>query len=76
VSAQFQVPATGRVLADVHDVTGRRVAVLVDGRMDAGSHRLVWDGRAEDGRECAAGVYFLRLQAGDEERSSKILRLR
>lgn len=76
VAASFQVPKTGRVVADVHDVMGRRVAVLVDERMDAGAHRLEWDGRSRDGRECAAGIYFLRLRAGAEELSRKILRLR
>jgi choice-of-anchor B domain-containing protein len=76
VSATFLVPAPARVVADVQDVAGRRVAVLVDQRLEAGSHRLVWDGRTREGRECAAGVYFLRLRAGAEERTSKILRIR
>jgi len=76
VAAEFDLPAAGRVVADVHDVRGRRIATLVDARFEAGRHRLAWDGRDGAGRPGAAGVYFLRLRAGAEEQSRKILLLR
>jgi hypothetical protein len=45
-------------------VLGRRVAVLVDGALEAGAHEAVWDGRDAAGRPAAAGVYLYRLDAG------------
>lgn len=75
-TAELLVPAAGRVLAEVLDVSGRRVATLANLRMEAGRHRVRWDGLTNDGRVGAAGVYFLRIRSGDQERSGKILLLR
>jgi hypothetical protein len=64
-----------RVTARVFDVTGRRVAVLLDEVLPAGSHRLQWDGRGDDGRPQSAGVYFLRLESPRSERTRKLVLL-
>ncbi len=53
------------VRIEVLDVTGRRVATLVDGPLGEGSHAVDWDGRDAEGRPAAAGIYFCRLTAGD-----------
>ena len=76
VALELRLPSPSRVVADVHDLLGRRVATLVDSRMEAGRHRLAWDGLNENGRPGAAGVYFLRVRAGGEERTRKILMMR
>ncbi len=46
------------------DVKGRVVRTLNSGRLPAGDHTLVWDGRADDGSAQPAGVYLARLEAG------------
>jgi hypothetical protein len=74
---RFATPTAGPVTLEIFDVHGRRVAVPLAGEpLDAGAHAVRWDGRNRSGRAVAAGVYFLRLQAGSEARSGKILRLR
>ncbi len=73
---ELSLPARDRVVAEIHDVLGRRVATLADGSMEAGRHRLVWDGAGSGGTRGAAGVYFLRVRAGAEERTRKILVIR
>jgi len=66
-----------RVRADVLDVAGRRVTTLVrDEEIDPGRRVLAWDGRAAAGAPAAAGVYFVRVRAGDEERVRKAILLR
>jgi len=60
----------------VHDLQGRRLALLAEGVMDAGSHETSWDGRDCLGRELSSGVYFLHLKTADEERSQKLVLLR
>jgi flagellar hook assembly protein FlgD len=37
----------------------------VDASLPAGVHTYTWDGRDDQGREVASGVYFCRLQAGE-----------
>jgi hypothetical protein len=42
--------------------------------MEAGGHRVAWDGRDDAGRSMPAGVYFYRLEAGEyRETKSMVL---
>ncbi len=54
--------AADRVQVKLYDVSGRVVRTLADRRFEAGTHRLVWDGRDDDGRALATGVYFARVR--------------
>jgi hypothetical protein len=58
----FTLARPGRVSVAVYDAGGRRVASLKDGDAEAGSFRLVWDGRDESGRPVNRGVYWVRTQ--------------
>jgi len=63
----------GRVRLGVYNAAGREVAVLVDRDEVAGRHVARWDGRNADGRAVPAGVYFVRLRAGEREEATKIV---
>jgi hypothetical protein len=71
---RFELVRPGRARLSVFDVRGRRVATLVDGYLQAGEHRRIWDGRNETGAEVAAGVYFYRLTtSGGEDVSRRMV---
>ncbi len=53
----FDLSDAADVRLTVYDVVGRLVETLVEGRMDAGSHRRTWEPRA-----LASGVYFFELR--------------
>jgi hypothetical protein len=73
----FRLGTSCAVTIEIVDVAGRRVRHLAEAEwMPAGSHALSWDGRGDDGRALAAGVYFVRADAGDGARTEKILLLR
>ena len=55
----FSLPAAGPTRLEVFDVSGRRVATLLDGFADAGRHEREWEARG-----LAGGVYLARL-SGD-----------
>ncbi|WP_155953878.1 two-component regulator propeller domain-containing protein, partial [Pseudomonas sp. URIL14HWK12:I7] len=57
----------------VYDAVGREVRRLVEGMQEEGEHRVVWDGRGEDGRPLAAGVYFVRLETPEYVATKKIV---
>ncbi|HID10217.1 MAG TPA: T9SS type A sorting domain-containing protein [Candidatus Latescibacteria bacterium] len=54
----------GYVRLAVYDMLGRKVRVLFEGRQEKGLHRAYWDGRDEEGRSVASGIYILKLEAG------------
>jgi glucose/arabinose dehydrogenase len=72
----FSLAAPGRTSLTVFDAAGRQVRVLADRVFAEGSHEIAWDGRDGAGQELPAGVYFLRILAGDEKVTSKMLRVR
>jgi hypothetical protein len=49
------------------------VARVLDAEAAAGPGAARWDGRDETGRALPAGLYFLRLSFGGEERVSKVV---
>lgn len=54
---RFRLPEAGPVLIEVYDVTGRRVAQLVDEFKQAGAHEVYFDANS-----LSSGVYVYRLQ--------------
>ncbi len=72
-TVEVSLAHTARVRADVFDVAGRRVARLVDRRLEAGRHRIAWNPR---GIDAPPGVYFVRVRAGARVEVRKIVRLR
>ena len=70
------MPADGEVRLEIFDAAGRRVRTLVEGWAQAGVHRATWDGRDDDGREAASGIYLYRLRSGAYEQSHKMVLMR
>lgn len=75
VSITFFVPSRQAASVDVFSVEGRLVSTLHSGVIDGGIHTMVWDGKSAAGRAVSPGIYFLRLQAGGEQISRKIMKI-
>ncbi len=59
----FTAPeAGGRVTLAVYDVSGRRVATLLDRRVRGGFHDVRWNGVDDAGRRVSSGIYFYHLK--------------
>ena len=64
----YGLPMESGVVVQVVDVTGRLVTELTDGRQSAGVHTVAW--RASD---APSGVYFIRMNAGEQSISQKVV---
>ena len=60
----------------VHNILGQEVRVLDQGIRAVGEHSLVWDGRDEEGKAVASGVYILRLQVRRQVFTHRLMLLR
>jgi hypothetical protein len=69
----FDLPRSGPVRLSLHDVAGRLVRTIAEGTLAAGPHHFDWDRIDEHGRRVAAGVYFVRLEAGSERARAKVV---
>ena len=65
----------GDVDLTIYNVLGQPVRQVWTGPLAAGEHRLAWDGRDAQGQSVAAGVYLYRLQAGEQTRLRKMVKL-
>lgn len=74
-AVDFDLPVAAHVILDVFDLHGRRVVRLADGAFSAGPHTLRWNGRNTRGEVAGAGVYFIRLTAGTEAASRRLVEL-
>lgn len=59
-SIRFSIPESQDVRLDVFNILGQRVATLVNGRVNAGTHTVTFDAA-----RMASGMYIYRLQTGD-----------
>jgi len=58
----FSLPQRMHVTLSIYDITGRRVAQLIDGLMHAGQNEVPWAGTDAKGRAVASGVYCYQLK--------------
>lgn len=57
----------------IYDILGREARKFAVGSQTAGSHNIIWDGRDNFGKRVAGGIYFYKLQAGDESQFRKMI---
>jgi hypothetical protein len=72
----LDLPSAATVLLTIHEISGRRVATLVDGRLAAGRHEIPWAGRDAAGRPLAAGLYLYRFAAEGRQEGGKLVLLK
>ncbi len=68
---QFAMTLTRTATLAVLDNSGRVVRTL--GTLDPGNSSVAWNGLDDDGRRVPAGVYFARLAAGSEARTTRVV---
>lgn len=72
----FELARRGRAEIAVFDAAGRHVADLLDLELQAGEHRLTWNGNDTRGRAVASGVYFVHLRAAGTISTAKLTLVR
>ncbi len=70
-TVSYTLDQAGAVVLDVYDLTGRRVATLVDAARPAGLHAATLDARG-----LAAGTYLIRLVSGSRTRTQPFVVVR
>ena len=64
----YAIANPSRVKLDIYNISGQKVATLVDAPMNAGTHAVTFDGSS-----LASGVYFYRLESKGFRKSGKML---
>lgn len=70
-SISFTIPLKGNVSLEVFDMTGAKVASLVNGELEAGRHQVTFDASA-----LSSGVYLYKLVSGNFVSAKKLTLLK
>ncbi len=73
---RFALAKPGTVDLGIYSTAGQRLATLVNGEHLAGSYVMRWDGRGDDDRALASGVYLYRLSTDGRQMLRKLLLVR
>lgn len=75
-SLQFKVHSPIPITLKIYNTIGQKVRTLVDEPMRVGKYELIWDGKNDEGKDVASGIYFYQLTTGDNQITRKMVLLR
>jgi len=61
----FHLPQRENVQLEIFNLLGQRVRELLNAPRESGHHVMLWNGTDDIGQRVAAGVYLMRLRAGN-----------
>jgi len=64
---KFSLSADAKVSLNVYNIKGQLVKTLVNNKLDAGLHSVVWNGRENNGKAASSGIYFSIMGVDDRE---------
>jgi len=73
---KYDLPKESMVKVVIFNSLGEKVCTLVDGKQEAGTYNLKWNGVSDNGSKVASGAYFYKLQAGDFTSSKQMMLLK
>jgi hypothetical protein len=69
----YTIERESEVTLVVYDVAGREIKRVAEGQKPVGSYTAVWSGTDERGFQVPSGVYLVRLQAGSDVHTKKMI---
>ncbi len=69
----YTIGSESQVNVSIYNVAGQLVRSYDMGYLWAGTYSLVWDGTSADGASAPSGIYFLRIQAGNDFFTQRML---
>jgi len=76
VSIRFYLPRAEEFSIGVYDRAGRLVKEFPDNYLPIGGHEILWNGRSDRGDPMPAGVYFVRINSGNEVQTAILVLVR
>ena len=74
---RFSLKEDSQVTVQIYDKNGKSVRTIIRNEMrTAGDHKIVWDGKTDDGGVAASGVYFCFIKSDQFTLSGQMLLLK
>ncbi|PKN72165.1 MAG: hypothetical protein CVU50_08465 [Candidatus Cloacimonetes bacterium HGW-Cloacimonetes-3] len=60
----YKLRDTANVTIGIYNQKGQLIRSLLHSSKESGIYQIGWDGKDSNGKHCASGIYFARMQAG------------
>jgi len=74
ITINFNIEKNTRVTLEIFNISGSRIATLVDADLKAGKHDVQWNGEDVAGNTTGPGVYLCTLRTNSVNTTKKIIR--
>jgi hypothetical protein len=72
----FSIPENTDVSLNIYNIKGQKIDTLVNSRLSAGQHNLIWKGKDSNNNPVPSGVYLYKLKAGTYTLTKKMILLK
>jgi flagellar hook assembly protein FlgD len=69
----FSLAEPGRVALKIYDASGRTVKTLANAQLARGRYNMTWNGKDENNRNVADGIYFYTLETSKQKFTKKMV---
>ncbi len=72
----YKLPVRQFVEIDIYNLLGEKVRTLISEIVNAGEHKILWNGKNDAGNAVSSGIYFYRLKSKNSIKIKKMTLLR
>jgi len=72
----YGIPKSGTVSLKIYNIKGQLVKTIVNEHKEKGYYTEIWDGRNDNGKKLANGIYFYKIKIEGKSKVKKMLLLR
>ncbi len=73
VNLSFNLSQEEKTTIEIFNIQGKRVHTLLSEIAPRGEHRILWDGKDQNGQAVPAGIYLIRLRSGKTLINKKVV---
>ncbi len=69
----YTISDNALVTISIYNIKGEKVKTLTRSSQTKGEHKIVWDGKNQNGKQVSTGIYFIRLNTNNQGGNTKKL---
>jgi flagellar hook assembly protein FlgD len=73
LTISFSVGETHEVKLDIYNIRGQKVRSLVNETYRPDNYNIVWKSDDNNGNKVSSGIYYIRLQVGNDIMNEKVI---
>jgi hypothetical protein len=73
ITIKYSLKNSGYTNLRIYNILGAEIKTLVNGRMEPNNYVIGWDGKDNNGKQVANGVYFYKLESGGFSSTKKFM---